>query len=382
MAKVNTRLKIKLRSKYRIGEDAMQLVKKGLAVAESEAVDAKKKEAGIKKLLKPIAPLAVETQAGMVHRMRDSVLNELLARADAKQQSLRAKEAVKARADEREKARAEEAKKAREQAELNDLERQLRVVEEQEAREREEARARAAEEEARRRGPTPEEIIAGLRAEKAELEAANHALEVRVAELETKVASLTGVLTEEVHRTAHWQKAYAEKSSGSAGGVGMETAALLARVLSDETYEPTTEEALRTAAALRGDRLIVLPSAAKSAEEAVQFRSGRRLLSMLLRLAGAYGDEVILRKKSDSPVFTERELVRCETEATRRNEKLTAMRTFAWKGAEIEMERHLRIGQAQDPTRTLRVYFAYLPEEQRFAIGWCGEHLPTTLHIH
>ncbi len=42
------------------------------------------------------------------------------------------------------------------------------------------------------------------------------------------------------------------------------------------------------------------------------------------------------------------------------------------------MEQHLKIGVAADTSKTLRCYFAWLAEERRLVIGYCGEHLPVS----
>ena len=54
------------------------------------------------------------------------------------------------------------------------------------------------------------------------------------------------------------------------------------------------------------------------------------------------------------------------------------MRDFVYGGRKIRMSRHLRIGNAVDRTRTLRCYFAWVPEEGKIVIGYCGEHLPVS----
>lgn len=335
-----------------------------------------------KQFLAPIAPDApVDKRAWFNYALevRSAILEKQRQAVRSQEQSVAVRAAREERIRLREAARAKEAQKAREMAAENELERLLkRDAAQEEERRAEEERCKA-EAAAARREPTVEEIKARAEAEVASLEAEKHGLEVLVSELEDKVEKLQAGIVAEAHRTAHWQNAYAAATaSGCASGAA--ASSLMVRLLTDPAYEPTAVECLECVQALRPDRLIVLPSALKSAEEVEHFQGGRRLLSLLLRLVTVYGDEVISRRKGDSSVFTDRELVHCETEITRTNKELAALRTFEWQGMPILMEQHLRIGVAQDTARTLRVYFDYVPEEKRFIIGWCGEHLPTTCH--
>ena len=40
----------------------------------------------------------------------------------------------------------------------------------------------------------------------------------------------------------------------------------------------------------------------------------------------------------------------------------------------IVMWPHLKIGNAETTTETIRVHFEWIAEEQKVVIGWCGEH--------
>lgn len=46
------------------------------------------------------------------------------------------------------------------------------------------------------------------------------------------------------------------------------------------------------------------------------------------------------------------------------------------------MERHLKIGVANNRSTTLRVYFLWDAEDEKCVIGRCGEHLPTATMQH
>jgi hypothetical protein len=65
--------------------------------------------------------------------------------------------------------------------------------------------------------------------------------------------------------------------------------------------------------------------------------------------------------------------------AAREASKLSAAgrkrRTFGYLGNEIEMEKHLKIGVADNKAETLRVHFEWMAEEKKIIIGYCGGHL-------
>lgn len=151
----------------------------------------------------------------------------------------------------------------------------------------------------------------------------------------------------------------------------------LAKTLAHPDSAVTPSEALGIAASLYPDRICVLESASASAAKADRhFRNGRRLLRLLLKLADDYYD--LLEEKGDAAarkVFSNAEYAAKESDATSGG-RLGEMRDFVYGGRKIRMSRHLRIGNAVDRTRTLRCYFAWVPEDGKIVIGYCGEHLP------
>lgn len=151
----------------------------------------------------------------------------------------------------------------------------------------------------------------------------------------------------------------------------------LAKTLAHPDSAVSPAEALGIAASLYPDRICVLESASASAAKADRhFRNGRRLLRLLLKLADDYYD--LLEEKGDAEarkVFSNAEYAAKESDATSGG-RLGEMREFVYGGRKIRMSRHLRIGNAVDRTRTLRCYFAWVPEDGKLVIGYCGEHLP------
>ena len=50
-------------------------------------------------------------------------------------------------------------------------------------------------------------------------------------------------------------------------------------------------------------------------------------------------------------------------------------RTFVYKGVEVVMLRHLKIGVKDSITETLQIHFYWDAEDQKIVIGHCGKHL-------
>lgn len=152
---------------------------------------------------------------------------------------------------------------------------------------------------------------------------------------------------------------------------------ILSRLCLDAQYEPTPEDALQCVAALHGDRVHVLPSAWESARKVNYYGNGRRLLSLLMRLATTYvdamaeGGDVMARR-----VFTSSEYASRESYTIMQNKSLMRARTWRFQNRDIPMVRHLKIGVTTDTRHSIRVYFEYISDLNKIVIGWCGEHRP------
>lgn len=152
---------------------------------------------------------------------------------------------------------------------------------------------------------------------------------------------------------------------------------ILSKLCLDAQYEPTPEEALQCVAALHGDRVHVLPSAWESARKVNYYGNGRRLLSLLMKLATTYvdamaeGGDVMARR-----VFTASEYAGRESYTIMQNRSLMRARTWRFQNRDIPMVRHLKIGVSTDTRHSIRVYFEFLSDLNKIVIGWCGEHRP------
>jgi len=62
------------------------------------------------------------------------------------------------------------------------------------------------------------------------------------------------------------------------------------------------------------------------------------------------------------------------------NKTMRRQRTFEYEGEQVEMFRHLKIGVADDCTKTIRVHFHWDSSRQQIIIGYCGAHLSVTSH--
>lgn len=145
--------------------------------------------------------------------------------------------------------------------------------------------------------------------------------------------------------------------------------------------EPEPLECLTLIETVYGGNCEILESAKKSAKESNRFKQSRQLLDLLVRLVTKYRE--VLMEKGDSEarkVFGRREFAAKESETVMSSTTLSRTREFEYKGANVEMFRHLKIGIADDPEKTIRVHFHWDHNINKVIIGYCGEHLPVSSH--
>lgn len=202
------------------------------------------------------------------------------------------------------------------------------------------------------------------------------ALENRVKHWQAECEAARTALFEANERTRRVEEAFLCKANGTQSDEGSH---VLARLLVNPNARVTLSEALSTASSLYPEKMIVLPSAYESAEKLddVSTRGGR-LLKLLIKLGSEYYEALAGKGDSEARhVFSPSEYSACESETVRWG-GLGRLREFSYNGAQIRMEQHLKIGIAADTSKTLRCYFAWLAEERRLVIGYCGEHLPVS----
>lgn len=139
--------------------------------------------------------------------------------------------------------------------------------------------------------------------------------------------------------------------------------------------DPVPLASLRLIEALYVDRVVVLPEAFESAEEAMGYRNPRDVLNLLIRLATDYWDKMTTAPASARTVFTDKEYASTGSEKEMNNAACVTDRTFTYGDRTLVMWSHLKAGGNGGPDKCLRIHFAWVPEEKKIVIGHCGRHL-------
>jgi hypothetical protein len=138
--------------------------------------------------------------------------------------------------------------------------------------------------------------------------------------------------------------------------------------------DPSLETSLRIIAAVFADRVIVLDTAFESAQDSGVFRHKKKAFTLLWTLCTDYWNALV---SGDGDAEARRFLG--ASYAAKESETLSGggrkRRTFTYRGAQILMEKHLKIGVADNRAETLRVHFEWLAELKQIVIGYCGGHL-------
>ena len=215
--------------------------------------------------------------------------------------------------------------------------------------------------------PLYEEADRENRQKISELQEWNRQLEAEVDSLEDEKRALAA-------QAEGLKAALAEKRAAGEGerGTVEERAALLA-VLEGR---PTVEESLRVLAFLFPNRVVILDSAWKSAQDSEAFANRERALELLKLLLTAYW-EAMAEGRGDIEarrVFGNAYAAR-ESETVENNKRARTLRTFLYEGRAIEMWKHLKIGVKPSVAETLRVHFEWDDARKKIVIGHCGPHL-------
>ena len=138
----------------------------------------------------------------------------------------------------------------------------------------------------------------------------------------------------------------------------------------------TPRQSLEVISRLFAERIVVLPSALKAADESASFHERAKLFELLWKLVNDYwcqlasgaGDIEARKVFGNSFAAT-------ESEVTESNGKALACHTFTYQGKPMVMMKHLRIGVKHSVQETIRVHFEWLADEQKIVVGHCGPHL-------
>lgn len=137
---------------------------------------------------------------------------------------------------------------------------------------------------------------------------------------------------------------------------------------------PSLESSLRIVSSVFPDRMIVLESAYESAQDSYGFRHRKKAFGLLWTLGTDYwralaaGEGDVTARRCFGAAYAAKESDSLSIAGRKR-------RTFCYNNQEILMEKHLKIGVADNKTETLRVHFEWFGDEKLIVVGYCGGHL-------
>lgn len=219
-----------------------------------------------------------------------------------------------------------------------------------------------------------------------QLSAEINALKGEVENLKETSSSAEALMDEANEKLTHLQKEYAQLSeenhnlkmqlsasfntkSGKSSGITSDDI----RTLVDSTL--TLPFSLNILQKIFPDRLHILDSAHKSAEDSSTFKKQQKAFDLLWTLCTEYHDKV----SNGIGDVEARKLFGSENYSAKESKTLSGQgrdrRTFSYKGNDIFMEKHLKIGVADNAADTLRIHFEWISDEKKIIIGHCGPHL-------
>ena len=201
-------------------------------------------------------------------------------------------------------------------------------------------------------------------------------LEDNVSKLEGDLSDLTDALRAKDYKIEALQ-AQLDRAGGGRIASGVDAEGVIETLC--RTGTPSPLACVHLIEKLYGERCVVLDSARISAEEVGHFRYGGDLLGLLKRLVVDYRDKLIESGGGDSEarkVFGRYEYAAKESETVMKNKEMRRKRTFEYKGEQVEMFKHLKIGAGDDTAETVRVHFHWDAAAKKVVVGWCGKHRP------
>lgn len=123
------------------------------------------------------------------------------------------------------------------------------------------------------------------------------------------------------------------------------------------------------------DRVVVLPSAKVSADEANDYRNGHRLAELVQRLLYPYFDAI----QSGEADATARKILgnnnyaAKESQGVEQSRSLRSQREFDYNGETHYFQRHLSLGRNYGTADSIRLYFEII--DGKVVIAYCGKHL-------
>lgn len=138
--------------------------------------------------------------------------------------------------------------------------------------------------------------------------------------------------------------------------------------------EPNPLEILTFFEMAAPDRVVVLPSAKASADEASDHKHGHRLAGLVHRLIHSYFD-AIQSGKADAVCrkILGGNYAAKESQGVEQSRSLRAQREFDYNGETIYFQRHLTLGRNYGTADSIRLYFEII--DGKVVIAYCGKHL-------
>lgn len=133
-------------------------------------------------------------------------------------------------------------------------------------------------------------------------------------------------------------------------------------------------ECLEAVVAAYSDRAVVLDSAFSSAKKSEAFRHVGKLAQLLEKLVTVYY-EAMAEGRGDTEAYAHMGWGYAAKNNINGNVQIRRAHTFRYKGQDVLMEKHLRIGTKASVSETIRVHFEWLASDKVLVIGWCGPHL-------
>lgn len=123
------------------------------------------------------------------------------------------------------------------------------------------------------------------------------------------------------------------------------------------------------------DRVVILDSARRSAEESADFNNPQKALELMWKLCDGYWSAIVAGSDQDARAVFGNSYAANESETARNNKRARDLRCFEYKGKQVEMMKHLKIGVKESTAETWRLHFHWDAEDAKIVIGHCGKHL-------
>lgn len=204
----------------------------------------------------------------------------------------------------------------------------------------------------------------------------------KISELQDEVNALNSIIaqTDDENRLLKYELDRLRLSSpyariSGAGEGGKDVSDSVCDVLLNIACESfTPKESLLVITKLFPSRVDVLPSAWKSAEDSEIFKEKKKAFELLWKLVTDYWND-LASGKGDTEARNVFGNAYASKESKTVSKRAIKLRTFKYKGQDVEMMKHLKIGVKESIAETLRIHFEWDADERKIIIGHCGPHL-------